>query len=230
VWIGVLAYIPLGFVFYFLGTALFIFYKVNPTSGLPVKGDQMYPFFVIDQLPSGVAGLVVAAIFAAAMSSIDSAMNSASTVCVEDFVRRFSRRERPDRTYLLYARALTLVWGALGIVMAFLLKDTRYALIVWGKLMAICTNGVLGMMALAFLPFRVRTASAVTGFAASAVALAIMMPWNLDLPVLKAITDGLPFLRPAAGFEINFLLWPVVGNTVCFLTALLVNRCLGPRE
>lgn len=201
VWIGILTYIPLGFIFYFMGTALFAFYQVHPDACLPDRPDRIYPYFVVNQLPIGVAGIVIAAIFAAAMSSIDSCMNSASTVWVQDFFRRFSRTEYTDMQDLRKARVLTVLWGALAVVMALLFMNTEYALVVWGKLMGICTNGILGLTALAFLPFRVRAQAAVIGFIVSYACLFAMM---------------------ASG--INFLLWPVVGNSVCFLTALLLNH------
>jgi len=208
-WIGILAYIPLGFIFYFIGTALFVFYKVHPDASLPAKSDPVYPHFVMNQLPVGIAGLVIAAIFAAAMSSIDSCMNSASTVCIEDFFKRFDKREHNDREHLLMARLLTVVWGGIAILTAFLFINVNYVQIAWGKLMALTTNGILGLVALAFLPFKIRPRAAVTGFVVSTLYLAVI--------VFGGMTD------PPA-LEINFLLWPVIGNTVCFLTALAVHR------
>lgn len=206
VWIGILAYIPLGFFFYFIGTALFAFYSVHPEVDLPGRADPMLPHFVVNQLPAGAAGLVLAAIFAAAMSSIDSAMNSASTVCVEDFVKRFAKRKRSDVGYLALARVLTLVWGLLAVGMGLLFMRVEYAQIAWGKLMGISTNGILGLMALAFMKLRIRPAAAITGFTVSYLCLFGMMASN-----------------------INFLLWPVAGNTVCFAVALAVNAGLPVR-
>ncbi len=206
VWMGVLMYIPLGFIFYFMGTAFFAFYQVFPDPNLPPKPDQILPYFVVHHLPTGVAGLVLAAIFAASMSSIDACMNSASTVCVEDFVRRFSRRERPDHVYLRLAQMLIIVWGVLMILASLLFMQVQYAQIMWGKVMGFCTNGVLGLMLLAFLPFRVDWRASVAGFALSYVCLAAAV-WS----------------------SVNFLLWPVIGNTVCFVAALLVHRLLPRR-
>jgi hypothetical protein len=73
----------------------------------------------------------------------------------------------------------------------------------WGKVMGFCTNGVLGLMLLAFLPFRVDWRASVIGFALGYLSLAL------------AVRGG-----------INFLLWPVIGNTVCFLAALLAHALL----
>lgn len=207
VWISILAYIPVGFLFYFIGTALFVFYKVHPDSRLPEKSDSIYPYFVVQNLPPGVAGLLIAAMFAAAMSSIDSCMNSSSTVWIEDFVKRFSKRQRSDREYLGMARRLTLVWGVLGTGMALLFMGTEYAQIGWGKLMGVATNGMLGLMALAFLPFRVSKWAAGAGLAFSFACLFLMM-----------------------GTGVNFLLWPVFGNLACFLVALFLNPLFAGRE
>lgn len=206
VWFGILAYIPLGFIFYFIGTALFAFYKLNPAVNLPGKADPMYPHFIVHHLPVGVAGLVIAAIFAAAMSSIDSCMNSASTICIEDFAKRFGRAEKSDGEHLRAARLLTLLWGALAVGMGLLFMEVEYAQIVWGKLMGIATNGMLGLMALAFLPWRIDKWAALTGFAASYAVLFVLM-----------------------SSSVCYLLWPVVGNTVCFLVGML-SSSLFSRE
>ena len=204
VWVGILSYIPLGFVFYFTGTALFVFYHLHPELPVPAKADSIYPHFAVHHMPPGGAGLIIAAIFAAAMSSIDSAMNSASTVCLEDFIRRFRKTQKPDREDLRLARLLTVAWGILAILMGLALMDIEYAQIVWGKVMAITTNGILGLMALAFLPFRVKPWAAAAGFIVSTICLCVLV----------------------LGSSVNFLLWPVIGNSVCFLVALLAHGVL----
>jgi len=206
-WIGILGYIPLAFLFFFIGTALFAYYQVHPDVNLPAKADRVFPYFVANKLPAGLAGLVIAAIFAAAMSSIDSLMNSSSTVCVEDFLKRFAKVERTDEQYLKRARFLTLLWGTLAIVMGLLCMRIEYAQIMWGKLMGISTNGILALMALAFLPFKVNKWAAMAAFAFSYVCLFVMM-----------------------GAGINFLLWPVIGNTVCFLLALFLHPLFSRGE
>ncbi len=208
VWIAILGYIPLAYLFYFIGSALFIYYQaysdpyvLNILAADRPKYDAIYPHFIVDRLPVGIAGLVLAAIFAAAMSSIDSSMNSSSTVCVEDFYKRFWGRNKPDRTYLVMARALTVVWGLLAIGMALAFRHVQYAQDTWSKVMSFSTTGVLALMLLAFLPVRVRPAAAIAGWAVAAGSVAIMT-----------------FLT-----EIHFLLYPVIGNVLGFTVALLWN-------
>ncbi|HUT35982.1 MAG TPA: sodium/solute symporter [Planctomycetota bacterium] len=208
VWIAILTYIPLGFAFYFIGSALFAYYTVVPdatVSALVANGraDAIYPYFVASRLPAGLAGIVIAAIFAAAMSSIDACMNSSSTVCIEDFYRRFSRVERDDGHYLNVAKGLTWAWGILATLMALSFMQITKAQDVWAKIMGLSTNGVLGLMALAFLPWRVNKVAAATGFVVSYVCLFFMMRSSL-----------------------TFLLWPVIGNSVCFGVAVLLDRTL----
>ena len=228
VWISIIAYIPLGFFFYFIGTALFVFYREHPVAHLP-KPDTMYPFFIVDRLPAGVAGLVIAAIFAAAMSSIDSLMNSSSTVCVEDFYKRLSRRKPSDASCLSLARWLTVLWGVLAVVMGLMFMEVTYAQAVWQKIMGISTNGVLGLMALAFLPFRVNWRAALAGFAVSYVCLFLMMSAGTDFGIVPLI--GGTLTRAAAQLpSTHFLLYTIVGNTVCFGVALAAHALLARRE
>ena len=92
-WTNALLTIPASLLFFGIGTALFVFYRAHPAAQNPAApADQIFPWFIANELPVGVAGLVVAGIFAAAMSSLDSSMHSISTSAVTDLYRRF----RPD--------------------------------------------------------------------------------------------------------------------------------------
>jgi len=206
VWIGILGYIPLGFAFYFIGIALFVFYYVNVDPEIAtMRNDAVYAHFVITQLPPGLGGLMLAGMLAAAMSSIDSLMNSCSTVCIEDFYKRFGKALRSETDYLSIARRLTFLWGAAATFMALTFIGVEYIQWAWTKVMGISTNGILGLMVLAFLPLKINRWAAIIGFVACYVSLALM--W-------------------LAG--VNALLWPVIGNIVCFGVALLVNAFIGP--
>ncbi len=224
VWIAILGYIPLGFLFYFIGSALFVYYKANPDPAVAAliangRADSIYPYFVANTLPPVLAGLVIAAIFAAAMSSIDACMNASSTVCVEDFYRRFRGEEPGDHHYLNAARWLTILWGVLCTVMAILFINITTAQIVWGKIMGISTNGVLGLMALAFLPRKVNKWAAGIGFVTSYLVLFAMM-WFIQISPTFAVT------YPVTGGKISFLLWPVIGNLWCFGVGFLLSLVL----
>ncbi len=206
VWISILGYIPLGFLFYFIGAALFVYYQaVGPQAVEGLKNDAIYPHFIATTLPIGVRGLVLAAIFAAAMSTISAAMNSSATVCVEDFYRRFWVKDRPDAHYLRVVRGLTLIWGLAAMGMAVMFwKLGKDAQDMWSMVMSFTTTGVLALMALAFLPIRIRPAAAVLGWLASAGAIWFMTRHT----------------------DIHFLLYPVIGNVLGFAIALVVQFIL----
>ena len=91
--------------------------------------------------------------------------------------------------------------------------------------MSISTNGVLGLMALAFLPRRISPWAAVTGFVASYLCLFAMMWFVQVKPTFFELTYPVP-----QGAGINFLIWPVVGNLVCFFVGVAVDAIIRPRE
>src|SRR5699024_2291510 len=89
VWMGALSYVPISAMFFFIGTALFAFYQAQPAL-LPagVEGDAVFPYFIVHELPVGITGLVIAAIFAAAMSTLSSSLNSSATLILQDIYKR----------------------------------------------------------------------------------------------------------------------------------------------
>ncbi|MBN1443225.1 MAG: sodium/solute symporter [Planctomycetes bacterium] len=117
--LGVLA----GVLFFAVGTALYVFYKSQPEKLDPTyQTDAIFPLFIARELPAGLAGLVVAGIFAAAQSTISTSMNSTATAVVTDFARPFDLA-RSDRGYLRLARWMTLLLGAAGTAAALLLAS-----------------------------------------------------------------------------------------------------------
>ncbi|MHC4799346.1 MAG: sodium:solute symporter family protein, partial [Planctomycetota bacterium] len=116
IWLNGFLAIFAGVLFLLVGTGLFVFYKANPQSLVPLeKTDQIFALFIARQMPAGLAGLVIAGVFAAAMSSLDSSMHSIATAVTTDFVRRF-RPKLAESTYLLFARCLTIALGVSGTV------------------------------------------------------------------------------------------------------------------
>ena len=104
----------------FVGTGLFAYFHTFPERlASDVSGDQILPYYIIHALPTGVSGLLLAAIFAAAMSSVDSGVNSLATVVVNDFVRPLRRRAATDQQDLKLARILTAAIGAFALITAF---------------------------------------------------------------------------------------------------------------
>ena len=122
-WVGGLSVIPVSLLFFSLGTALWAFYQSRPElipEGL--RNDQILPLFMVQQMPAGVAGLAIAGLFAAAMSSVDSSMNSVSAVVTTDVYRRFSVRAS-ERSCLMLARWVTGLTGLLGTAAALVMAS-----------------------------------------------------------------------------------------------------------
>ncbi|MCG6190647.1 sodium:solute symporter family transporter [Maribellus maritimus] len=121
VWTNAILTIPATIIFFFVGTALFAFYKTFPTELNPTfsNNDAIFPWYIASQLPAGISGLLIAGIFAAAMSSLSSSMNSAATAYSSDIHFRFgwSRNTNP----LKLARIATFVIGISGTLFAFMM-------------------------------------------------------------------------------------------------------------
>ncbi len=158
VWIAMLIYIPLTAVFLYIGTTLFAFYSQSSElaeAGI-TKGDKVFPYFIATQLPAGLKGLIIAAILAAAMSTVDSALNCSATVLLLDFNKRYFNPNIGDKASVLFLRSMTVVWGLFGIGFALLMIRAKSALDTWWQLSAIFGGGILGLFILALLRVRLR--------------------------------------------------------------------------
>ena len=122
VWMFAAIMIPGGFMFYIIGTALFAFYKTHPERLNPLLSvDATFPLFIAAELPIGITGLIIAAIFAASMSTLSSIMNSVATLASVDFFDRFVKNPSA-KTSVYFAEAMTILAGLIGIGLALLLS------------------------------------------------------------------------------------------------------------
>lgn len=118
IWMNGVLVIPASLLFFFVGTALWVFFKHHPGELIPLeKQDQIFPWFIAHQMPAGLAGIVIAGVFAAAMSSLDSSIHSIATSFSNDVVKRF-KPEMTDHQLLSLARWATLILGVLGTISA----------------------------------------------------------------------------------------------------------------
>ncbi|MBC2593887.1 sodium/solute symporter [Ruficoccus amylovorans] len=112
--------LPTWAFFFLIGTALYVYYLQNPDPAIAnLQSDAVMPQFIIDKIPTGLSGLVIAGVLSAAMSSLSSSLNSFATVATVDFVRPYFLKNRTDAYYAWVARALTLVASALMFLIAF---------------------------------------------------------------------------------------------------------------
>ncbi|MEE8301078.1 MAG: sodium:solute symporter, partial [Candidatus Tectomicrobia bacterium] len=114
IWANGIMSVPGALLFFGIGTGLYCFYQSQPEKLDPtIQIDQIFPTFIGTELPIGIAGLIVAGIFAAAQSTVSTSMNSIATTLVTDFMRPFNAC-RSESAYLNAARALTFLMGVLG--------------------------------------------------------------------------------------------------------------------
>jgi len=98
-YIGVLMSVPVWAMFMFIGTCLFSFYHAQGAPPLPegIKADEVFPYFIRTELPVGIRGLIVAALAAAAVSSLDADLNCISAIAVQDYYARFKKTPPTSR-------------------------------------------------------------------------------------------------------------------------------------
>ena len=181
VWTGALLYVPVAALFFLIGSLLFSFYHASPELLEPLvaqypydHADKVLPHFIATQLPPGAAGLLIAAIFAAAMSSIDTSLNSAATVTLKDFVQRHLNRGKTEADALRILRNATLVWGVLGTGVALAMIGQKSLLDAWWKLSGIFAGGMLGLFLLGLISRRANNAGALAGVIVGVLAICWM--------------------------------------------------------
>jgi len=108
--------------------------------------DQVFPHFIATHLPQGVTGLLIAAIFAAAMSTVSTSLNSSATLVMSDFYQRFRRHKPGDRELMYVLHLATACWGLFGTLLALaLIRYTDSALDMWWKLSSVIGAGLVGL-------------------------------------------------------------------------------------
>jgi SSS family solute:Na+ symporter len=158
IWIAMLIYIPLTAIFLYIGTTLFAFYSQGDElvrAGI-TKGDEVFPYFIATQVPAGLKGLIIAAILAAAMSTVDSALNCSATVLLLDVYKRYCKPTISERGSMMFLRASTVVWGLLGTGAALWMIRAKSILDVWWQISGIFGGAILGLFLLAFMRVRLQ--------------------------------------------------------------------------
>jgi len=203
---GGLLYIPVSFVFVYIGTALYSYYTAQPGL-LPegIAGDKVFPYFIVHGLPTGLTGLVIASLFSAGMSTVATSINSSATIVFTDFYKKLSRNQEDSRKrHMTVLYTASAVVGVVGILIGLAMMRIDGVLDAWWKLSSIFSGGMLGLFLLALVSRRPDRTAAIIG-----VALGLCVIAWMSLPMF--------------GSPIHTYLTIVFGTTTIFIAGLVLT-------
>jgi len=145
-------FLPYLLLSYGIGPLLFVFYQEHPNLvRVGLNSDNIFPQFIAQVLPAGISGLVIAAIFAAAMGTYSAAVNSLSTVTVYDMYRKYFRPDAPVDHYVYVARVSTVIWGMYTVAFASLCRRFGSLVTIDLKVLGPISGMLLGVFLLGML-------------------------------------------------------------------------------
>jgi SSS family transporter len=189
---------PILSTLYLTGTVLFAFYYFHPErlTGL-TKPDAIVPFFAVRELPSGVSGLVIAAIFAASMAVMSAGINSLTTATTVDFYQRVFRPNESPEHYATAGRIGTMIWGVVVTFGALLAERAGDLVNAYNRLSAIVSGPMLGIFLLGALTKRTTALGCMIGALCGMVAIASAIAftkwsffWQGPIGVIATFTGG----------------------------------------
>jgi SSS family solute:Na+ symporter len=157
--LGAVLCVPAWTAFMLIGTLLWAYYRLSGET-LPVAAngkvipDEVFPYFLTTKIPAGLAGIFMAALFSAAMSTMSSDLNCLSAVVVEDYFRKL-RPNSTDRQKLVIGKVIVAIGGVLAVAIGtFIARKGESALTLYYAATAIVSAGLAGMFLLAYFTRR----------------------------------------------------------------------------
>jgi sodium-coupled monocarboxylate transporter 8/12 len=210
-WIKLWIFLPVFMVFYGTGLVLYAFYHQHGdplAAKLVSSADQILPHFVVTQLPSGLPGMLIAAIFAASMSTISAGVNSLTSATMCDFYQTLRKDEQLDEAALVRrARMWTLFYGVLVTIFAFVIAAFDKNLIESvNTIIGIVGGPMLGLFLLGMFTQRATERGALIGCIGGLISSLVItlsktgfsFLWFTLIGVIVTMVIGLLFSKPAA--------------------------------
>lgn len=210
IWTNAVLSLIATILFFALGTGLYVFYKQFPHQLDPtLQNDSIFPQFISSQLPVGIAGIVIAGVFAAAQSTVSTSMNSISTAFTTDFVQRFNLF-KTEKDYLIVARSVTFIAGVLGtgVALMFALSDIKSMWDSFMKVIGLFGGPMSGLFILGMFFKRAHGRGAVLGALSSAAFLIIIQAYT----------------------QVSFILYAGIGLVGCVLMGYIFSLILQPKQ
>jgi len=228
-------FIPVSALFFLIGSALYSYYSAG-VAPLPeeiqAKPDYVFPYFIVNGLPVGLRGLLIASIFAAGMSTVSTSVTSAATVILTDYVKPLTKRNRLqsleasptttqsleasptiNRRHVFVLRLSSVIVGVLGSIVAIAMLGVKSIIDAWWILSSIFSGGMLGLFLLGVIPRRISRGAALIGCLAGIAVIAwisLARMWNLPGP------------------HLHEYLAIVLGTSVIFLVGFLLSIFFKP--
>jgi len=205
---GVFILIQFG-LFLLVGASLYAFYKLFPPGNAFVSSDRIFPTFVVNRMPHGISGLLIAAILAAAMSNLSAALNSLSSTTVVDFYLR-RRPQATEKRRVSISRFATVLWGIVLFVLALLSRHGGRVVEIGLTIISVAYGALLGVFLLGILTRRATETGAIVG-------MAFGLALNLYLWL------GADNFASWAGFRIAYTWLVAIGTVVTFVVGYSVS-------
>jgi Na+/proline symporter len=164
--------------FLFLGILLFSFYNGLSYQELGLsRADGIFPKFIVEEMPVGISGLIVASLFAAAMSTLSSSLSSLSSASMLDLYLPWAGKSKTDAQLLKISRFMTMIWGIILISAAMIfigLEGTTVVELALG-IASYTYGGILGIFLLGLFNKKVSQQDAMTGFASAIIIMTVLI-------------------------------------------------------
>src|SRR5690606_29356293 len=203
IWLNGIVSIPAGLLIFSMGTFLYVFFKDNPDLiAVGMQNDRIFPLFIANQLPPGVAGLVIAGIYSASMSSLDSSMHSVSTVITVDFYKRFNKAYTEIKA-MKVAKWVTIIVGVLGTGVACIMAAFPIASLFFffQEIVGLFGSALTGIFILGIFFRKANWVGTLTGAVLSVLVLV-----------------GVKYYTP-----LNFYIYPLIAIPVCVIVGYIVS-------
>jgi SSS family solute:Na+ symporter len=217
---GSLLYIPVSMVFLFIGTGLFTYYKANPGLLPPgISGDKVFPWFMVNGLPTGLTGLLIASVFAAGMSTVSTSINSSATVILTDYLKIPPSGAGNDKRAMRVLLTASMVFSLLGMSVAVAMIDVQSVLDSWWKLASVFSGGMLGLFLLGYFTRHIGKYAAMAGVAAGV----LLIGWMGLSPLFLNTGPGQKLISPFHGY-LSIVFGTMAVFLFGFLAGILLNR------
>jgi SSS family transporter len=238
-WTAIILNLPITLLFMTIGMLLFVFYRLVAAHQIDAQaltpGQEAFPSFILQEMPRGLAGLMLAGLFAAGLGSLNSAINAMAATFINDFYMP-AVKGKTDRHYLLASRWATAAWGAavgLFAVACIFWKranpDTTlidFAL----QVMTFAYAGLLAVFLTAIFTRRGNTTSSLASLATGFIVIILFQTWGLWTPVVNHVLagtapDGSPLPPTIGALKLAYPWQMLVATVISFIVC-----CAGRRS